>query len=86
MQVTPATRLFNYLTEFAAIRRAEPRPATGAAPAANGTVASAPAAAPGSVMVAAIGLRAAEAQQAVAPAAPAMPRLLPRGTLVNIVT
>lgn len=89
MQVSPATRLFTYLRDFTPVRPVDVS-ATSRAPAAketDGASAAAPATpADASTPAAAAARRAAPARQTVSPPPSAMPRLLPRGSLVNIIT
>lgn len=94
MQVSPASRLFNYLAEFTAARPAEPRSA-GAEAARRPTAAAAPAVTPTPTAAVATNRPATPTrmepeagQGTVTQAAPpaARPRLLPRGSLVNIIT
>ncbi len=90
MQVTPATRLFNYLTEFTPVRPVPtraPQPAPGsAAPNGPARVDGAGAAEP---VRAAAPRQSATANPIAADPTPAAPaaarRVLPRGSLVNII-
>ncbi|MCK6454680.1 MAG: hypothetical protein L6R19_28120 [Alphaproteobacteria bacterium] len=90
MQVSPATRLFNYLTEFPTVRPVPPRApqGTNASDAANGparvngTAAAEPTAAAATPQARPTIPLAADP----VPATPAAARrVLPRGTLVNII-
>ena len=94
LQVTPATRLFNHLTEFPTVRPVQTRApqavneaaAAKGAQRVNGTVATSEAAAPAAASRSINRPPVVPDTVAAAPVPGAARRLLPRGSLVNIVT